>query len=94
MENEINKKKCQTNSNKNKLNVGSFNKVDDHPSARVLMNQILESNNNKNLNNLNANQYINYNINLSENNNNNGELLQKRENNDNLITINLNIPKN
>ena len=94
MENEINKKKCQTNSNKNKLSVGSFNKVDDHPSARVLMNQILESNNNKNLNNLNANQYINYNINISENNNNNGELLQKRENNDNLITINLNIPKN
>ena len=90
MEKELNKKNYPSNVNKNKLNCGLFNNVDDHPSARVLMNQILNNNNKE----LNVNQYFKNDINISQNNNNN-ETLQKKDNNENnLITITLNIPKN
>lgn len=90
MEKELNKKNYPSNVNKNKLNCGLFNNVDDHPSARVLMNQILNNNNKE----LNVNQYFKNDINISQNNKNN-ETLQKKDNNENnLITITLNIPKN
>ena len=90
MEKELNKKNYPSNVNKNKLNCGLFNNVDDHPSARVLMNQILNNNNNKKLDN----QYFKNDINISQNNKNN-ETLQKKDNNENnLISITLNIPKN
>ena len=90
MEKEFIKKNNPSNVNKNKLNCGLFNNVDDHPSARVLMNQILNNNNNKKLDN----QYFKNDINISQNNSNN-ETLQKKDNNENnLITITLNIPKN
>ena len=87
MEKELNKKNYPSNVNKNKLNCGLFNNVDDHPSARVLMNQILNNNNKE----LNVNQYFKNDINISQNNKNN-ETLQKKDNNENNIT--LNIPKN
>ena len=91
MEKEFIKKNNPSNVNKNKLNCGLFNNVDDHPSARVLMNQILNNNNDKKLND---NQYFKNDINISQNNNNN-ETLQKKDNNENnLNTITLNIPKN
>jgi hypothetical protein len=90
MEKELNKKNYPSNVNKNKLNCGLFNNVDDHPSARVLMNQILNNNNKE----LNVNQYFKNDINISQNNKNN-ETLQKKDNNENnLISITLNIPKN
>ena len=90
MEKEFNKKNYPSNVNKNKLNCGLFNNVDDHPSARVLMNQILNNNNKE----LNVNQYFKNDINISQNNKNN-ETLQKKDNNENnLISITLNIPKN
>lgn len=90
MEKELNKKNYLSNVNKNKLNCGLFNNVDDHPSARVLMNQILNNNNKE----LNVNQYFKNDINISQNNKNN-ETLQKKDNNENnLISITLNIPKN
>ena len=90
MEKEFIKKNNPSNVNKNKLNCGLFNNVDDHPSARVLMNQILNNNNKE----LNVNQYFKNDINISQNNKNN-ETLQKKDNNENnLISITLNIPKN
>lgn len=90
MEKEFNKKNYPSNVNKNKLNCGLFNNVDDHPSARVLMNQILNNNNDKKLDN----QYFKNDINISQNNSDN-ETLQKKDNNENnLNTITLNIPKN
>ena len=90
MEKELNKKNYPSNVNKNKLHCGLFNNVDDHPSARVLMNQILNNNNKE----LNVNQYFKNDINISQNNKNN-ETLQKKDNNENnLISITLNIPKN
>ena len=90
MEKEFIKKNYPSNVNKNKLNCGLFNNVDDHPSARVLMNQILNNNNKE----LNVNQYFKNDINISQNNKNN-ETLQKKDNNENnLISITLNIPKN
>ena len=90
MEKELNKKNYPSNVNKNKLNCDLFNNVDDHPSARVLMNQILNNNNKE----LNVNQYFKNDINISQNNKNN-ETLQKKDNNENnLISITLNIPKN
>jgi hypothetical protein len=77
-------KKYHSTVDKNKLNCEFHNVDDDHPSARVLMNQIIESKNN---NNIKDNNYVNNN-NISENEKN-----EKQKDSNVLLNINLKIPK-